>query len=311
MKARSISCLCLALLWSCLATASVAAEGPAQLARLAENEFPGYLAIFRLDGTNGYSIDFYAYDEDGDGSGRIDVSVRRKGSSAFYEAPATLTESTVRSDLGTFGKVDLTVRPSGHENMIHVKCSHRKFTFEPATYEGNVEFKGEDDYTRAYATRVPRPPVITSFCSDGSGYGEVRAENLPGTRLHGLSFAHRRTLSFQLNKNQPDSRTLFKASLKERRHGIVIRREVTGVASAAAYRFDKALRKVSVGSAAPFSGSATLRRSPNSASPLLAGDLALGFPGHPHVPLTGPTVHVSVAHARYTRSNSASVQIGI
>ncbi|MGN6587766.1 MAG: hypothetical protein ACTHKT_09900 [Solirubrobacterales bacterium] len=286
------------------------AEGPPQLVRLAENEFPGYIATFALDGTNGYSIGFSAYDEEGDGRGRIYISVRRKGSSASYSAPATLTESVVQSDLGAFGRIDLTVRPSGREKTIRIKCTHEKFTYEPAIYEGIVEFKGEGGYTRAHATSVPKPPALASFCSHGSGYGEARGEKLPGARLAGLSFSHRRNLTFQLNKNRPDSRTLFKASLKERRHGIVIRREVTGFASAAAFRFDRALQKVSVGSAAPFSGSATLRRSPNSASPLLAGDLALDFPGHPHVPLAGPTVHISIGHARYTRSNSSSIKIG-
>lgn len=310
MKARPTLCLRLALLASCLIVSSAAAS-PGRLANLAEDEFPGVSVAFELEGTNGYSIGFAAYDEEGDGKGRFYVSVRGKGSSAFYSAPAALTESAVRADLGALGKIDLVARASGRRKTIHVKCSDEKFTYEPATYEGTVDFRGEEGYTQAHATRVAKAPTISSFCG-GSGSGEATGVGLPGARLRGLSFARGRTLSFQFNKNRPLSRTLFSASLKEREGRVFIVRDVKGRVPASAFRFDESLQDVTLSPPAPFSGSASLRRTPNAVSPFLEGDLAVDFPGRSHVLLGGPTVHISIAHARYTRSGqSGYAEIGL
>ena len=47
---------------------------------------------------------------------------------------------------------------------------------------------------------------------------------------------------FQVNKNRPRARAVYTASLRERRDGISIYREVKGVAPASAFRFDPNLR---------------------------------------------------------------------
>jgi hypothetical protein len=153
-------------------------------------------------------------------------------------------------------------------------------------------------------------PPTTSFCGSGSGYGEARGSNEVGARLRGVSFAHGRTLSFQVNKNHQTARTFFKAEIGERRDGIVIHRAVEGVAPAGAFRYDPNLKTAQLAPPQPFSGSAALVRDPDSFPPRWSGKLTLDFLGHPDVPLAGPEVGVTLVHAHFTRSNSAEVTIG-
>lgn len=129
-------------------------------------------------------------------------------------------------------------------------------------------------------------------------------------RLRGVSFAGGRDLSFQVNKNGPRKPTVFKASLKERRNGIPIYRALSGTAPARAFRFGRLLRTATLSPPAPFSGSASLTRDKNSISPIWTGDLTLDFPGRSGVALAGSAVHVSLVHARVTRSRGSSVEIG-
>ena len=309
MRLRALQFLCLAVLLAGVLAPSAAA-GPAlsQGHAKQEAELTVTTAAFGLEGSNGYRIAFFALSERLDGHGRLYVSVGRSDGGAFYSVPAIVSEAFVRADLGTLGRVDLAAHPSGREKKIDIKCSRQAFPFEPVAYEGIVEFKGEGGYTNARATRVAARPLITSFCGS-SGYGESSGPREVGARLRGLSFAHGRRLSFQVNKNHQHAKTLFTAELKERHEGIFIHRTVEGVASASAFTFDPDLRSARLNPPAPFSGAATLTRDPNSISPRWTGNLTLDFPGRPNVHLAGPQVNVSLAHARYTRSSNPSVAI--
>jgi hypothetical protein len=206
--------------------------------------------------------------------------------------------------------VDLHLDPSGEKRTIPIKCSHGDtFTYEPGIYEGILEFNGEEEYTRVSQTQVPLRPQLTSFCGGGRGYGESIGPDAPGARLRGVSYAHGRTLSFQVNKNRPGARTVYEASLRERREGIVIDREVWGVAPAAAFRFPHDLQTATLSPTAPFSGSASLSRSRSSISPIWTGSLALDFPGRSNVPLAGSAVHVSLAHAHFSCGEGGTVKV--
>jgi hypothetical protein len=170
-------------------------------------------------------------------------------------------------------------------------------TYEPGSYEGVIEFNGEEGYTRARENRVAQLPAWLVFSSHGfcgSGYGETSGPGEPGARLRGVSFAGGRSLSFQVNKNSPKARTVFTASLKERLGGIRIDRALSGEASPNAFSFGQNLRTATLSPPAPFSGSASLSRSKNSFSAIWTGDLALDFPGRAAVSLAGGDVHVSL-----------------
>jgi hypothetical protein len=268
---------------------------------------------FRLRGSHGYSISVFAYSE-GDGhSGTVQLIARRRGAQVAYRAPASVTAKGVHANLGGIATIDVIRRPSGRKKEVRPKCVDVILAYEPATYEGVIEFHGEEGYTHALASRVAQLPYWLALGPQGScggaGYGEVSGPGEPGARLRGISFAHGRSLSFQVNKNSSKARTEFTASLKERRDGIRIDRELAGVTGPSAFRFDPNLQTATLSPRGPFSGSASLSRSRNSFMPIWAGGLRLDFPGRQSVALAGPGVHVSLVHARFTRSDDSSVEI--
>jgi len=295
-----------------IATASLAAPASAAVAPLppilAAGELVAYSAGFQLQGTNGYTVHFGGFSERLDGRGEISVSVARgsgRKGVAYYRVSGIVSESFVKADLGPFGKVDLALHPSGRKRKIHIACSRQSYSFEPATYEGFVEFRGEHGFTRARATRTPLVP-FTSFCIGRGGYGESRGGDQPGARLGGVSFVHGRKLTFQVNKNQPRGKVKYRAEIRERRQGVSIFRAVEGFAGTGAFRFADDLRTASLAPPLPFSGSASLTRGRDSVVPLWRGDLALDFPGRPAVRLAGPGVHVNIAHACFSISGDPS-----
>jgi hypothetical protein len=89
---------------------------------------------------------------------------------------------------------------------VRPRCLGGSETYEPGTYEGIIEFNGEEGYERARATSPPQMPawlVLTSpsgRCSRGV-YGETSGPGEPGARLRGVSFRRGRSLTFQVNKN--------------------------------------------------------------------------------------------------------------
>lgn len=290
--------------------------GPAQAASSPEPEGLDPPIGFKLQGSHGYKITGEAFLEEGLPHAFLTLSVTRGKELASYRAPAQVTADSIHADLGSLGRVDLTLRRSGLEKPLHVPCFHHRETFEPGTWEGVIEFDGEGGYTRARATRTAALPYLALLgfergrsCSGGSS-GESRSANLPGARLAGVSFADGRALKFQFNKNRPGGKTLFSASLAERRGGIRIYRALGGVAPAGAFRYDPLLRTATLSPPAPFSGTARLTREQNAVSPLLAGDLTLDFPGH-RVGLDGREVHVSLVHARLSKGQDGSISIGI
>lgn len=308
MGTRRVFCLVIVLIASGIVAVPTAC---AHVHSFDSSESPGYAAIFRLEGSNGYSIGISAYSLPEEEEERLFISASRKGSAAFYSAPVRMTATTISADLGSLGKVDLHLNPSGHKRTIPIKCGKGDtFTYEPGVYEGVLEFKGEEGYTTARATQLPLRPQLTSFCFGGAGYGESSGPDIPGARLRGVSYAHGRTLSFQVNKNRPKAPAVYEASLRERHDGIAIGREVWGVASAAAFRFQPDLQTATLGPPSPFSGSASISRNRNSVSPIWTGNLALDFPGRSDVPLAGPSVHVSLVHARFDCGSGGSVVIG-
>jgi hypothetical protein len=271
------------------------------------------VTAFRLDGSNGYKIHVLAYSELGDGQGRVSISVGRKGRASFYVARAKVTQTTIDADLGSLGRIDVVLHRSGLKREVRFRCIDYTETFEPGVYEGTFRFNGEEGYTRANQSTAPllAPALLGQGDCNGSGSGEVTGgSDLPGARLRGISFAHGRTMKFQVNKNRPSSKAVFTASVTERRDGVLIGRAVHGTAPTKAFTFDHRLRTAHLGLPPPFSGRAALSRSRDSLQPLWRGDLAVDFLGRSNLALTGPDVSVSLVHARFTRSDGPEAEIG-
>lgn len=301
MKNGWVYWLCLALLVIGVAPASAAAAE--KNVSFDESDFPGQAVEFKLEGSNGYTIYFGAYSdpyiEGNDSRSELGLGILREGDSgvASYRTHAIVSESYIKADLGPYGKVDLVRRPSGRKRTIPVRCTGGDtFTYEPALYEGIVEFRGEHGYTGVEATQVRALPLISSFCGSGSGRGESRSSEERGARLKGTSYAHGRTLKFQVNKNHKRGRALFEAEIRERRDGVSIYRAVEGWLPPASFRYDPDLETATLSPPQPFSGSASLNRVPNSVTALWGGDLAIHFPGRT-ARLAGPGMNVSLVHA--------------
>jgi hypothetical protein len=308
-KQKKAAPLLLALACLCLLFA-----GQAQAAAPPTEEERNSLVGFELQGTHGFTITGESYIGAGTIGAVIALTARRGNEAVTYTAPARVTEDSMRADLGGLGRVDLVLHLSGRRKTIDSRCFRHRESFETGTWEGMVEFDGEKGFTRVRATRVAALPYLAligqSRVCGGQSSGETRGPGVPGARLAGVSYADGRALQFRFNKNRAAGKTLFSASLKERRDGIRIYRELTGVAPASAFRYDPRLRTATLSPPAPFSGSAKLTRDPNSVAPSIAGNLMLAFPGST-VGLTGSEVHVGLVHARLRKGEGGSISIGL
>jgi hypothetical protein len=303
--ARLIGGVMVALSCAALCTGSAGAVKPK-----AQEVAP--VAGFELSGTNGYTVTASFYFEPGRKRGFVGLAATRGRESVGYRVPAKVTEDSVHADLGRLGRIDLVLHRSGEVKTVTPECFHHQETYEAGTYEGVFEFNGEGGFTQARATQAEGLPGLAIFAGgptcDLESYGESSGPSQPGARLRGLSYAGGRNLKFQFNKNRASGKTLFSASLNERRDGIRIYRQTGGTFAAGAFHYDPKLRSATLDPPSPFSGSARISRDPNSVSPLVTGDLRLTFPGRT-VQLTGPAIHVSLAHAKRTAGDGSSASI--
>jgi hypothetical protein len=287
---------------------------------LSRARFGGFGTSFKLQGTEGYDLWVSAYSRRRDGKGWISIWADGKHAAASYRAPARVTgepardgtATAIKADLGALGKVDLLLERSGVEKTVRWKCGGPKWSYEPGIYRGVFEFEGEGGYTGATATEVPLDPMpffLAGGCH-GGGSGESRGPGIPGALLKGISFAHDRILVFQVNKNNRQARTFYSASVREQHEGVYIYRTIEGSAGPSAFSFDRELESATLSPPSPFTGTGTLRRKTNALLPTWNGNLELAFPGHT-IPLAGPSVHVSIQHARLTHNGSSTVAIGI
>lgn len=267
----------------------------------------GASGAFTLQGSHGYSITVLAYSRRADGRGRVLVSVHRKRADVTYFAPATVTDALIEADLGSVGAISVAFVPSGSIAEERTGCPRGDFVqFDAGTYQGTIEFHGEEGYTEASATQTPVEfkPFFEPVCSGLSGSSETTdfgATGIPGARLRVRSIAPRRHLSVQFNENRPGARMTFEAHTSERRGSVAISRAIKGATPGGAFAFGDDLRLARIDPPTPFSGSAAFHRN----APLSnrwTGSLAIDFPGRSNVPLTGPGFRATLVPARRTSS---------
>jgi hypothetical protein len=290
--------------------------GPAE----SEADAPGATGVFKVDASNGYSMLVIGYSKRADGRGTVTMFVGREGKAAIYLAPATVTSSLIRANLGDLGRIDLQLHLSGVVKQETSACEKRPLAFEAGTYRGTFEFRGEEGYAEAKATAVHsliRP--LLNFVCGGRGFGEIVGAGPPGARLRLFSRHGGQALRVQANENRPGAPMIYEATLDERLGRLKVARVVEGRVPGDAFSFAGSLRTAVVHPPAPFSGSASFHR---RAAPdnRWTGNLGIDFPGRSNVPLTGPAFRATLVHARFTteshrqrqsrgRSRSASPEI--
>jgi hypothetical protein len=280
-----------------LAIAALAVAGVSAAPTTARGDVVGATGAFTLHGSNGYRILVLADSRRADGRGEVIVLVGRHGSGATYLAPANVTDSHIEADLGGLGRIAVQFVPTGSVEEESA-CGQDPTQFEAGSYQGMIEFDGEEDYTTASATRVSAEiePFLGLVCG-GHGEGETWGTGLPGARL--MIRSPTRHLTVRLNENRPGARVRYRGEMKERRGKIAISRSVEGWAPSGAFVFAHGLRSATLDPPAPFSGAASFRR---GAAPQnrWTGSLAIDFPGNSHVALTGPGLRATLVPARYT-----------
>lgn len=276
------------------ATVLLGLVGPAD----SEADAPGATGVFRVDASNGYSMLVIGYSRRADGRGTVTMFVGREGKAAIYLAPATVTSSFIRADLGDLGRMDLQLHLSGIVKQETSACEKHPLAFEAGTYRGTFEFHGEESYTQAKATAIHSliRPLLSLVCV-GAGSGETSGAGLPGARLRLFSKHGGRAVRVQANENRPGAPMTYEATLDERLGRLRVTRVVEGRVPGSAFSFAESLRAAVVHPPAPFSGSASFHR---GAAPdnRWTGNLSVDFPGRSNVPLTGAAFQATLVHAQ-------------
>ena len=279
-----------AILVACLA----ALLAPASASAL-DSDLKGF-AVFRLDGSNGYTILGFASSERIDGRGDLGLIVYRKDDAAVYGTRAIVTPTRLEADLGGLGRFSAEIVRSGKKRTLHSRCDGESLTFEPRSYRGTFEFHGEQGYTEAVATRVPEYArfQLDFLCPGGGrgGFGPGRS----GAWLRAQAGEGHHRLQLEARKERSGARPRLTAEITEKHDGITIRREVSKVAGVGAFDYDPLLRAATLEPPAPFSGRAVFRRAAVPAS-RWTGNLAVDFPGRPDVSLARAGFRVSLVPA--------------
>lgn len=290
---------CLALGWT--TTPSTGAEAAPQRGE-------GTPIGMKLKASHGYSLQIYGFDNSREGEGKgppgsrdeVLMMATRPGSAVYYVSErGEVTEGSIKVDFGDVGEVDVTYRPSGRIHSQKSACQSKPFRFDSGSYEGRIEFHGEEGYAEASATRARGDMqfLLDVVCS--SGFGEAAGPGLPGASLRarsrGQALPH---LEVEAIQNRPGARVHIGASMVERTAGLVVLRGVFGKAPAKAFGFDPRLRSARLDPPPPFSGRGIFHR--NADNPW-SGNLSVDFPGHSDVSLAGPGTLAGLRHAAFTR----------
>ncbi len=274
----------LALLCVAAATApSAAARAPAQAGRAgAPLPVPD---AFQLNATNGYTLDVVAEPPREGTSGLLRLIVSAKGRQVTYLAPATLTETSMRANLGELGEISVDFQRSG--KATSVPCGKRELHFDSGSWVGTIAFHGENGYTSAEAASTPGNVdwLLGEFC--GPGFGSSSSGPRKGAEL----FVRNPALGPELSvyKHRPGAAALITARLSEYSDGISIDRVTSIRMPGRDFVYDPRLRTATVTPPAPFSGTARFDLA-EKAGRRWSGDLTVEMPGRPDVPLTGPSL---------------------
>lgn len=294
MLRRSIAVLA-AVALSAVAPAAVAAEAPPKLA---------FNGTFELSATNGFHV--FGLVASFEGKAQVSLFVGRAGETAIYTARGVGTANSVAVDFGPLGKADLEVRPTGESETLHSKCGGPKATTIPGSeFVGTAEFHGEDGFTEFSATNLPLryEPLLNLICP-GPSSGTTSGSHVSGVQL---KVKTPKSPSLLIQQNHPGAPVFYEAKMHEKEGTVQVSRTVRGHLGAGAIRYAPTLESASFTAASPFTGKATYtgRTAPKEVRPgagAWRGSLKVDFPGHPRVPIAGPSFKATIIHAHRTES---------
>lgn len=282
--------------WAAVALALLALAGGAAAAT---QSFPPGLWSFKLRGTNGYSLGVLAGARPGSSAGEVQIFVGGPGGRAFYQAPASVSKTTLEADLGSLGRITLRAEPSGEVRTFASSCDASPWRYEPVSYVGEVDFRGEEGYTQASATSASLlvKPIVESQCVV---YGElhVGGEGIAGAGLHIGSRHGKPRVQLSARTNGPRAATYLSASIREQRGEIEIERSLGARLPHSVFSYDAHLSSAALEPPAPFAGRGVFRRNAAKSS-RWTGNLRVDFPGRSGVHVTGARFKPKLQHGEW------------
>jgi hypothetical protein len=253
---------------------------------------------FRLKGSNGYSLLVFGVPTHKDQPANVAIFVLGKLGGAFYDVPATVTETSMQANFGTLGEIAVTFQPSGQAKRVRPSCGGKPFAFDSGSYEGTIRFDGEEGFTSAEATSAKGDlgfllDVLCPGILGGSG-GPAG----PGAELNAYAGPSRQSAHVKVVKNRPSARAHYEAEVFEVREGVSISRFANAVEPAGTFVFDSEVRTATLRPSAPFSGVGRFRRAASRAN-RWSGNLTVDLPGRSGVELTGSGDRAKLAHAHW------------
>ena len=245
---------------------------------------------FRLQATNGYTLYVVGEPPRKGAQGSLQLIASAKGRQATYQAPATVTETSIRANLGDLGEISVDFQRS--DRATSVPCGKRNIRFDSGSWVGAILFHGENGYTSAEATSASGNLdwFLGGFCGLGLESGSS------GPRRGAELFVRNPGLGPELSiyKHRPGAAALISAHLSEYTDGISIERVTSAWMPGRDFDFDPRLRTATVTPPAPFSGTARFDLT-RKAGRRWSGDLTVEMPGRASVPLIGPLLRATLS----------------
>ncbi len=285
------------VLGALLFAASASAEAlPTGLTRSDPIPSPG---AFYVHGSNGYLVSVFARRFADLRRDEILVAAVGRRGSVVYQVPANLAGEGIHASLGPFGRIDVAWKPNGRIGEFTRKChGYRTHIYlAEGAYVGDIEFKGERDFTEANVSSVKgRTGWFRLRCG-----GEI-SEGFPGpgVLLEAFRFstdeAKGAYRELSVVQNRPHGMVSYGAAMGGTQHGIPIAWAAYAEGPARTLSFDSRLETALLSPPAPFSGSATFERVARHRPGKWRGDLTVNFPGRPAVPLAGKEFGATFMH---------------
>jgi hypothetical protein len=214
----------------------------------------------------------------------IFVSGERDG--AFYDAPGTITKTSMQANFGALGEIAVTFHPSGQAKRERPSCGGKSLAFDSGSYEGTIRFNGEEGFTSVEATSAEGDlgfllDILCPGISGGSGGSAV-----PGAELNAYVGPSRQRAHVKVVKNRPSARAHYETDVSEVHDGVSINRFANAVEPASTFVFDPKVQTATLQPSAPFSGIGRFNRAAKPEN-RWSGNLTVDLPGRAGVALTG------------------------
>jgi hypothetical protein len=248
-------------------------------------------AGFELPAGDGYTLHAVARAPFVGSEGSLQLTLSAKGREVTYEAPATVTETSIEADLGALGEIAVEFQRSN--KAVSASCQRGEVRFDSGSWVGTIQFHGEEGYAAVEATSAR--PNLKRVAGESCGplFGSAESGPRRGAEL----FIRNPGLGPQLSvyKHRPEAAALIVARLREyipgtssgHNTGIEIERTVGTWMPGSDFTYDRRrLRTATVTPPAPFAGTAHFDHG-LKAGMRWSGDLTVDMPGRADVPLTG------------------------